>query len=142
MVGRSITKAESETGGTTHSVLVENRNMKISHLQWPALVLAAVLGLESYAISSEPMAGNKVSGTTSTPKSKGEARGLLTSHFWGSEAPSSELPGLPVADQAIGQSAGVVEAAQPVFQPASWTNSLDNNIGNNIGNTNIGAIGT
>ena len=111
--------------------------MKISHLQWPALVLAAVLGLDSLAVSSEPMAGNKISGSTSCP-SEGRSPRAVDQHVSGrpdSRAASSdsEPPVEPPASQhrpvRPPARTGVVEAAQPVFQPASWTNSLDNNIG-------------
>ena len=120
--------------------------MKISHFQWPALVLAAVLGWNRLAVSSEPLADNKVTNSATPRKraSSGEARGILTSSFWSGESNSSESaqrqpttqganqpavqsmaqPAAPVAGPAV-----VEAAADPLFQQASWTNNLGSNLG-------------
>jgi Legionella pneumophila major outer membrane protein precursor len=91
--------------------------MKISHLPWPAIVLAAVLGLDRFAMSSEPLAGAKVNGggaSTRRIATAGEAHGLLANRTAASGPAAA--PQEPAAD----------EFGPPTFQLAAWNNSLSN----------------
>ena len=92
--------------------------MKISHLHWPALVLAALISLQDFAVSAEPFAEYAINGPAASStmvKSQG-AYGLLANRLSTSAARSPNSADL---EQEISDQAG-----KPTFQAASLERAL------------------
>ena len=102
--------------------------MKISHFRSLLLAATALLGIEAVAISAEPLAGDKIRGTT-TPAKK-EARGLLASRIAAMAEPVQEPP--------AAQEAAHDTFVPSVFQNASWSEFSNETLSNTSANSLIG----
>lgn len=91
--------------------------MKISHLHWPALVLAALISLQDFAVATEPFAEYAINGPAASPtkvKSQ-EAYGLLANRL---SPLAARSPNSANSEQVTS------DAGQPTFQTASLNHAL------------------
>src|SRR5262245_56498964 len=94
--------------------------MKIGHFRSLALAIAASLGIEAVAIAAEPVAGDKIKGTTQPKK---EAHGLLASRIANLAPPKLEEP--------AAQHSAIEPLAPPAFQTASWSELASDTLSSN-----------